>query len=269
MNNSAVSFAQLRKRLLAVDDGFIAEVPEGWRQGRTAYGGITAGLALTAASLEFPDLPPLRSMLLNFTGPVFGNPILRTVCLRQGKSVTTVQVTVYSEGKVAAQVIFTFGGSRQSSLAIAGPSKTLDRSPAEYEEFAPARIAKFVPEFLQNFDVRLVAGSRSVSGADEGYVRVVARHKDVDSRTGVDSLVAIADVLPPAAFTMARQVAPVSSVTWILNMLTDDPLTSDGWWHIDSRMTAAQDGYSSQQMNVWSIDGTLVAEGMQSVALFF
>ncbi len=68
---------------------------------------------------------------------------------------------------------------------------------------------------------------------------------------------------------MAKTMGPVSSVTWMMNMLTDQPVTEDGWWQVEARLSSAANGYSSQQMKVWSLDGTPVAEGMQCVAQFF
>jgi hypothetical protein len=37
---------------------------------------------------------------------------------------------------------------------------------------------------------------------------------------------------------------------------------------LDTVLTAAQDGFSSQVMRVWNTDGDLVAEGMQSAVIF-
>ena len=124
MSDSPIGFANLRASLRATETGFTAEISDAWRQGRTAYGGVTTGLAIASARRVMPDLPPLRSMLVNFTGPVVENPVFVPVCLRQGKSVTTVQVTVESAGKVAAQIIFTFGGNRDSSLVADDPHHT-------------------------------------------------------------------------------------------------------------------------------------------------
>ncbi len=269
MSDSANGFRRLQANLTSVDNGFTARISDAWRQGRTAYGGITAGLAIESARRSVPDLPPFRSMLVNFTGPVVGNPVFIPICVRQGKSVTTVQVTVEAEQKVAAIIILTFGGNRDSSLDVSAPMEMLDRSPSEYEPYTPKEFESFVPQFVTNFETRLVAGSRPVSGSDQGYVRVVARHKDVDSRAGIESLVALADVLPPAALCMATTMGPVSSVTWMMNMLTDQPVTEDGWWQVEARLSSAANGYSSQQMKIWSLDGTPVAEGMQCVAQFF
>ena len=77
---------------------------------------------------------------------------------------------------------------------------------------------------------------------DEGYIRTWSRHKDPASRSGVESLLCIGDVLPPAAMPLMRSFAPVSSMSWMFNLLTDNPQTEDGWWHIESRLTSAAGG---------------------------
>ena len=57
-------------------------------------------------------------------------------------------------------------------------------------------------------------------------------------------------------------------MSWIFNVLMDVPATEDGWWHIESKLTAARGGYSSQVMRIWNTDGKLVVEGLQSIAIF-
>ena len=74
--------------------------------------------------------------------------------------------------------------------------------------------------------------------------------------------------MPPAALPMFKKMGPVSSVNFMLNFLTDTPTTTDGWWQVETMQTAAKDGYSSQVMRFWNRAGILVAEGMQSVAVF-
>ncbi|HBS34108.1 MAG TPA: thioesterase family protein, partial [Parvularcula sp.] len=56
--------------------------------------------------------------------------------------------------------------------------------------------------------------------------------------------------------------------TWGLNFLTDHPTTEDGWWLLESRAENAAEGYSSQDMFVWSRKGEPVIAGRQSVAIF-
>ena len=55
-------FNDLAKAVIAADGGkdggYKSTIPDNWRQGRTAYGGLTAGLSLVAAQKQFPDLRP-------------------------------------------------------------------------------------------------------------------------------------------------------------------------------------------------------------------
>jgi hypothetical protein len=86
--------------------------------------------------------------------------------------------------------------------------------------------------------------------------------------TRPEGLIGIADVLPPAVFPMCRKPGPNSSVTWICNLLSGTPGTRDGWWMLETDLTAARDGFSSQVMRGWNTDGELVIDGMQSVVIF-
>lgn len=60
----------------------------------------------------------------------------------------------------------------------------------------------------------------------------------------------------------------MSSLTWMLNVLGPTPATQDGWWLLRSNADYARAGGSSQVMGVWNTAGEMVAEQMQSVALF-
>ena len=80
-------------------------------------------------------------------------------------------------------------------------------------------------------------------------------------------LMAIADALPPGVMPLLR-AGPVSSMTWLVNLLTPAPTTRDGWWLVRSAGNYAENGCSSQDMGVWNADGEPVARGMQSSALF-
>ncbi len=61
---------------------------------------------------------------------------------------------------------------------------------------------------------------------------------------------------------------PVSSMTWLINLLTPTPHSRDGWWLLRAAGTYAENGCSSQDMAIWNADGHAIAAGMQSIALF-
>ena len=241
------------------------EIPDSWKQGRTAYGGLSAGLMLVQARAQHPDLPPLRSALVNFTGPVTDVPDLTTEVLRQGRNVTTLLSRAEIEGKTVCTSTFSLGAARDSHLSmdLPGPDAGV---PEETESFHPED-SVFVPGFTRNFDIRLIEGSRPMTGGTSRKLRCWARHKDEASREGEAALLCLADILPPAALTVMTKMGPVSSMTWICNFLRDSK-TRDGWYQVEADLTAALDGYSSQVMRIWNTDGELIVEGMQSITIF-
>ena len=254
-----------------------AEVPEGWTQGRTAYGGLSAAYAVLAARREVADLPALRSLQVNFTGPVTGAPEMSARLLRRGRNVASASVEgVVAKAGDATSVInalAVFGAARDSVLDVDMPAPDGTSAPEDADAFFPPEAARFAPRFFANFEVRFAGGHRPVSGAPEGRMLCWARHRDPAAHVSMDpgmaeaAFVCLGDVLPPSAFPMMRAPAPISSVNWTLNLLRP-PDTREGWFLVETLQTAARDGYSSQRMRFWNTDGRMVADGMQAVAVF-
>lgn len=267
MDETEIGFPALAGCLIQAGNGWRGHIPEIWRQGRTAYGGLTAGLCLAAAQKQFPDLPPYRSATINFIGPVTEDPVFTSRILRQGRNVTSVETEARIGEQVVAHCIFIFAAKRESSLSADYPAPDAP-PPGDCEVFTPPQFRAFVPNFFNRFETQLIKGHRPMIGAQDGYIRVWSRHIDPASRDGICSLLTIGDVLPPAAAPLMKQPGPISSISWIFTVLTDEPRTEDGWWHIETKLTAAGGGYSSQVMRIWNTDGDLIAEGMQCVAIF-
>lgn len=248
-------------------DAMLAPAPANWMQGRTAYGGFTAALLLGAVLRGDRDLPPLRSAMINFTGPVSASPRLTTETLRRGRNVTSIAARARIDDQVAAAGLFSFGAAQDSHVRADAPRRDAP-APDACEPLIPPQAADFAPGFHRNFDLRLIEGDRPMTGSDRGYIRGWARHHDPASRTGIESLLCLADILPPAVFPLFRRMGPNSSMNWICNFLVENPETEDGWWLVETDLTAARDGFSSQVMRVWNSSGELVVDGMQSVAIF-
>jgi len=262
-----IGLTEILERLTPEGDGYRAWIPPTWRQGRTAYGGLTSGLSLAVALKSFADLPPLRSIQINFIGPVKDNPVFTARLLRKGRNVTSVQVEGFVDENIISLTTFIFGSARPSVLERDHPAP-LAPAPETVEPFLMKDFAAMWPKFMHNFDTRLIAGSRPMIGANEGYIRVWSRMKDPASRTGIVSFLTLGDVLPPAASPIMPSPAPISSVNWMMNFTQEDMITREGWWQVETRLTAAQNGYSSQLMRFWNTEGVLVAEGLQAVAIF-
>jgi acyl-CoA thioesterase len=263
---NTAGWSEIRSSLTTKNGVYSADIPPHWKQGRTAYGGLTAALMLAAAHEEIEDLPPLRSALVNFVGPVKENPTLTANLERRGRNVTNVSAVARNGDWAVGRADFLFGAARNSTIHVDMDAPEA-LAPEDCEPFTPEAAQNAVPSFFHNFDTRLIAGARPMMG-DEGYIRAWSRHLDPKSRSGVEALLCLADVLPPAAMPLLRKFAPVSSMSWIVNFLTDSPETRDGWWHVESKLTAARGGYSSQVMRIWNTDGELIVEGLQSIAIF-
>ena len=80
-------------------------------------------------------------------------------------------------------------------------------------------------------------------------------------------LLLMADGLPPGVMPLLRK-GPVSSMTWLVNLLTAAPATRDGWFLVRAAGNYAENGCSSQEMGMWNADGAPLATGMQSIAIF-
>ncbi len=263
-------------------------IPDHWRQGRTAYGGVMTGLALGAAqhaSVDLlntsPPLPSLRSVSINFIGPVIGQPLLQTHLLRQGRNVISLRSDIFSidhpptsttqnkpdESPLVCTANLVFGADRPAPLAIDHQAPPAPK-PDQCDDLIPEAFKIFAPNYLKNFDIRTIEGDPPLSGSQKnGYSRCWVRHLDPKSRTHTDSFLCLADVLFPAAMPMLTQISAVSSISWLVNII-HTPTTQEGWWQVETKLTATHNGYSSQIMRYWNSENILVAEAIQNVAIF-
>ncbi len=241
-------------------------LPDSWRQGRTAYGGIVTALGISAAlQSHATPLPPLRAMQVNFIGPAVGQLAFAPQVLREGKSVVSLGVDVFAEGALAARLMGVFGRARESSI-VHDFGDFPDVPGVDECHELNAAAAPFVPAFLQNFQLKPAGGAMPVSAAAFPEQLAWVRHRDAQGVDPAIALAAMGDAMPPAAFTAYRAPAPVSSINWSFELL--DPAPAGEWFLLRSFSQHARDGYSSQDMQVWNAQRQLVMRGRQSVAIF-
>lgn len=245
--------------LVAVEGGWRGQVPDNWLQGRTAYGGFSAALALHAAQVSDDDLPPLRSAQVSFIGPLLGEILIRASRLRRGRNAAFVQVDVESEAGLGLRATFVFMATMPSQLDhVVGAAPAFPMPGPETTTYRghPA------VAFSRNFDFL-----DQPDGAPSEWLRW-ARLAEREGLDPMVELICIADSLPPAALKLIGGFAPVSSMTWLLNVLGPQPQTRDGWWLLRATTDYARAGNSSQRMAIWNSDGAAVGDQMQSVAVF-
>jgi acyl-CoA thioesterase len=250
--------------LAEADGRYVTAAPDGWTQGRTLYGGITAALCAETARLSFPDLPPLRSAQFAFVGPAAGTLSLSADKLRQGRSSAVVAVDCQAEAGVAARALLTYGAARESG--VVHDLAAMPHVPAP-EDCGPFRTdGRPSTGFPQNFEIRFAGGARPMMAASEPTFLAWVRHLDDAGADPFVALLALADCLPPAAAAAYVTPGPVSTMTWTQELFA--PAEPGAWHLLRSASEQARDGYSIQAMSLWRRDGRRIAAGSQTVAIF-
>lgn len=245
--------------------GFAVTVPSDWLQGRAIYGGLSAALCLQATLNAFQDLPPLRSAQLSFIGPATSAVEVVPTEVRRGKSAAFITADLFSEGRLAVRATFCFGKARESRISkaeLAGPKV------ARPEACQPFFRTEFAPNFAQHFNSRLAEGALVVTGSDKPAFTVWLQHRDARIDSVMVGLVALADALPPAAMTLFEDARPISTMTWMFDVLQETPETEGDWWLCRSAAEVTRDGYSTQAMRIWNSRGEPVVIGRQNIAIF-
>lgn len=247
-----------------VEQGFRATVPSDWLQGRTAYGGLSSALALHAAQSIEPDLPPLRSAQVSFIGPLAGDITITATKLRRGRTAAFIQVDITSDAGLGYRAMFVFMGAHPSRADLHGGLRHALAPPGPDADLYTGPDSFFTGNF--NFLDLKQDGDRALGSAEW------LRWARLRAPGGIDPMMevmAIGDALPPAAFKLfGKDSVPLSSLTWIVNLLTPTPGTTDGWWLLSAKTEHAVDGGSSQTIMLWNAAGEPIAQAMQSVAIF-
>lgn len=247
------------------DGYFFIDAPAEWAQGRTLYGGMSAALAHEAAIRSVEELPQLRSGQFLFVGPAEGRLRFEVELMRQGRSTAMVAVEATSDKGVVLRANLAFGSARDSRVDISPPPLPDVKTPEEAGSLFPEEKER-APGFIANFDVKLAGGSQGFSGGDAEFW-IWARYREAPQCHPVTALLAMADVPPPSAIVKFPGPAPLSTLSWQIDLL-DLPDDIDPWILHHCRAEEASGGYSPQEMQHWDAKGRCLALGRQLFAIF-
>jgi acyl-CoA thioesterase len=264
---------------------FTATIDKTWTQGRTAFGGVGAAVALTAARsvLEAANddgtVPPLRSVNVSFVGPVTADTPIKVSAeiLRQGKSVTTVEGKVRQGEGCCIALQASFGASRTTAANVAPiPHEAIppldSLKPLELPCDEDGNITGPLPQFLQHFDIRWETG-RIFPKATPFEGRRTAmwiRLRDADAAKlhPTTRLLAIADMPPPIIMLHYKVPIMGSTLSWSLEFAQPPESVTSEWFYLDYRLESAADGYSQQSGTIYDDKGQVVAYSRQCMAYF-
>ncbi len=249
-----------------VDDALITK---DWAQGRTAFGGISAGMLYTAVRHQVSDERVLRSFTTNFVGPLqLEVPFtIRVTRLREGRNVSQFTAEAIQDGKVCIFSQACFGIARNSDIVVASEDRHSMDAPKK-AKFIP-QIPKVTPKFLRHFDLSIDAGGVPFTRRSTSHYHGFMRFKKPPQRITDAHIITMIDAWPPTLLQMMKLPAPASTVSWNLEFIhPHKPVSPEDWFAYQAHTRHAADGYGHTEATIWDKDNEVIAISRQTVAIF-
>lgn len=251
-----------------VDDLEIT-IPKNWSQGRTVYGGLSAGMLYAAAKPYVEPDRVLRSMTTNFVGPLLSEVALKITVemVREGKNVSQIQARVIQDGKNTVVSQFCFGKARASKTGVENTDKHGLALPKK-AKFIP-QIPKITPKFFKHFDLSIESGGLPFTGRKNANYYGWMRYSKPPAVITDAHIIALIDAWPPTLIQQLRLPAPASTVSWNLEFIHPHrPIEGTDWFAYKADTRQAADGYGHTEATIWDSHGEVIALSRQTVAVF-
>jgi hypothetical protein len=253
------------------DGTFSWTVPDGWQQGRGAWGGLVIGALLRAVTAAEPDASrTVRSVSSQLAAPALvGDHVISMECVRRGAAVST-WIAALLDGS---------GAFVASLTAVLGSPRKLDDAPhyASWQMVEPpavpppddVQLIPFRPPLGPVFGAQMAA--RPVNGIPTSRQRPetigwigYAQPVPLTAAT----LIALVDAWWPASLAPLPRMRPIATVAFSANLLVDpasiplgEPLLNHAF------VSAAHEGFTSEVRRLWTVDGRLAVDNLQSIVL--
>ncbi|XOV78258.1 MAG: acyl-CoA thioesterase [Aestuariibacter sp.] len=244
-------------------------VPKDWTQGRTAFGGLSAGLLTEVMRKKVDAERLLQSVTFNFVGPLnaeqgFG---FEVNILREGKNATQVMAHIIQDGNICLTALASYAKQRQSKVhvpAIHSHALTLPKKP----NYIP-QIPKITPKFLRHMQLAIEDGKIPFTGAKQSTMSGWMRFKETPASLTDAHIITLIDAWPPTILQMVKGPAPASTMSWNVELIHPyETMSPDEWLAYEAETIYAKDGYAHTEAKIWSQSGQLLAISRQLVAIF-
>lgn len=242
---------------------FAWEVPDGWQQGRGAFGGLVLAALLRAMEAVEPDRSRrTRSLTGDLCGPVqAGQAELVVDVLRRGNNLSNLDVRLYQNGEVQAR-----------ASAVLSAAKAIARMPTPHRrpEVPPfealvdlALRPPEAPVFTPHFEYRSAAVSpfEPGPGGSLGWLRLRRPPPRIDA----PALLALLDAWWPAIFD--GRPRPMATVSYTAEILVDpEELDPSAPLVYTGRVAGLHEGFCVEFRELWHGDRP-VALNQQTFAI--
>lgn len=264
-------------RIERIDETTFAwDVPEGWLQGRGAWGGLVVAAQVKAVEQSQAKQDAQRR-IRNMTTQLFGAlPIgrarLSVECLRQGSAMTTWQVRVHGhEGQLASQAVVITGGSRPVEPGSRWGIATMPTLPPWTEVPTVPVEPPYGPSFGAHFAFRPVSGIPGSGESPQCLGWIGPADSERWDHWSAATMLGIVDAWWPATYVSEESLAhvrPMATVSFAAHLLVD-PATVDpnAPLAVETWVADAEDGFTSETRRLWTPDGRLAVENHQAIVV--
>ncbi len=245
---------------------FRADIPDGWQQGRGAFGGLVLGTLLRAMERAEPDRArAARTLAGDLSGPVRPGPAEIAVrVLRRGSNQSNLLAELRQGGEVlavATAVLSPPRGTHAPRTLYAPPP------PSRWREIEPLAMAGgTTPTFAAHYEYRNL-GPLPFSARGDAVTEGWLRERVPPARLDAPALIARLDAWWPTLFSLDPSPRPVATVSFVAELLADPAaLPAEEPLRYRAHMAALRDGFFVELRELWSGD-RLVAMNQQTFAI--
>lgn len=244
-------------------------VPPSWGQGRTVYGGLSAGLLCDAASRCIAPDYRLRYLKVGFPKPLeSGKPFqIETKEVSSGRTVIVRSAEIVQDGVTRVSAQANFVTRLESEVAIETFSPPALR-PWNAEGAMRMRGPGF-PAFTQFIDFYATTDGLPFQGSGVPELGGWMRFESSPATITKSHLVCLIDVWPPAPVTYFDRMVPLSTINWGIHFGEPlDGIRGEDFLGYLARVNFFKDGYGSTAADVWAPDGRLLAMSYQTFVIY-
>lgn len=242
---------------------------EQWSQGRTAFGGLSAGLLLAASEQKVASDKEMYSVYTSFIGPLLADvPFeIEVSILREGKNVVQVLSKAIQNEQVAVLQQACYGAKRESKIAVDHIAKHHMVKP-EKPSFMDGHL-EMAPNFVRNFELNLASGGEPFSNSGDTHTHGWMRFKQTPSAITNAHIMCLIDTWPPTVAQQLSRPVPLSTMSWYLEFINPNAKCEPSdWLAYQCDASYARGGYGYTDAYIWSGNGEIIAKSHQTITVF-
>ena len=253
------------------------QVPDTWGQGRGAWGGLPIQAMVDAVVRNEDVKREVRSISLQIPEPVLPQTHrVITRLIRQGSAMSMWQIDIIRESENLAVAFGQVVTGEDKDLECEPPTETwgtavFPQVPAfDQVEIAPIG-PPFGPDFAQHLEFRPVTPlpTMGTEALVYGWINIPQR-TEAGAHWTAAQLLSTIDAWWPSPYTLMKSMRPVATVSFSANLLIDpkdiEPIAGERAPMLhESSVSSVQGGFMSELRRLWTPDGRLAVENLQSI----